>query len=239
MNAIFVGKAGECATGYIAILIGAVFTILVQSSSIFTSALTPLVGLGVITIERTYPLTLGSNIGTTFTAILSSLAQDGTTIDNAIQISLCHLFFNVSGIIIWYPIPFMRKLPIYLAKGLGNTTAKYRWFAVAYLFFAFFILPAAVFALSVAGWYVLLAVAGPIVLIIIVIVIINVIQMKRPACLPAKLRTWNFLPLWMHSLRPIDRVITRILRLCSCCRRCQNTETETKQIPDAIADSPI
>ena len=38
-------------------------TILVQSSSVFTSALTPLVGLGVISIDRMYPLTLGSNIG--------------------------------------------------------------------------------------------------------------------------------------------------------------------------------
>lgn len=51
-------------TGYIAILVGAVMTFLVQSSSVFTSALTPLVGLGVLTVERVYPLTLGSNIGT-------------------------------------------------------------------------------------------------------------------------------------------------------------------------------
>lgn len=46
-------------TGYIAILVGAIVTFLVQSSSVFTSALTPLVGIGVITVERTYPLTLG------------------------------------------------------------------------------------------------------------------------------------------------------------------------------------
>ena len=38
-------------------------TILVQSSSVFTSSITPLVGLGVISIDRMYPLTLGSNIG--------------------------------------------------------------------------------------------------------------------------------------------------------------------------------
>jgi sodium-dependent phosphate cotransporter len=53
--------------GYIAIIIGCVMTILVQSSSIFTSALTPLAGIGVISLERIYPLTLGSNIGTTTT----------------------------------------------------------------------------------------------------------------------------------------------------------------------------
>jgi Na/Pi-cotransporter, putative len=53
--------------GYIALLIGCVMTILLQSSSIFTSALTPLAGIDVISLERIYPLTLGSNVGTTTT----------------------------------------------------------------------------------------------------------------------------------------------------------------------------
>lgn len=48
-------------TGYIALGVGAIMTFLVQSSSVFTSALTPLVGLGVISVERTYPLTLGKD----------------------------------------------------------------------------------------------------------------------------------------------------------------------------------
>ena len=46
-------------TGYLAMLIGAVVTFLVQSSSVFTSTLTPLVGTGIFTLERAYPLTLG------------------------------------------------------------------------------------------------------------------------------------------------------------------------------------
>jgi sodium-dependent phosphate cotransporter len=66
VNADFPGR-WKYFTGYLAILIGAAFTIVIQSSSVFTSALTPLVGLGVIDLERMYPLTLGSNIGTTFT----------------------------------------------------------------------------------------------------------------------------------------------------------------------------
>ena len=53
--------------GYIALLIGCVMTILLQSSSIFTSALTPLAGIDVISLDRIYPLTLGSNVGTTTT----------------------------------------------------------------------------------------------------------------------------------------------------------------------------
>lgn len=54
-------------TGYAAMLVGAGVTVLVQSSSVFTSTLTPLVGMGVVTVERVYPMTLGSNIGTTVT----------------------------------------------------------------------------------------------------------------------------------------------------------------------------
>merc|ERR1711963_608351 len=47
-------------TGYLAMVLGAILTILVQSSSVFTSTLTPLAGAGLISLERAYPLTLGS-----------------------------------------------------------------------------------------------------------------------------------------------------------------------------------
>lgn len=57
-------------TGYFAILIGAVLTMIIQSSSVFTSTLTPLVGMGIVSIERVFPLILGSNIGTNFEIIL-------------------------------------------------------------------------------------------------------------------------------------------------------------------------
>jgi len=219
------GKCGKYGTGYLAILLGALLTILVQSSSIFTSALTPLVGIGVITIERMYPLTLGSNIGTTFTAILASLTQEGDKLSDAMQISMCHLFFNISGIILWYPIPFMRKIPIYLAKQLGNTTAKYRWFAALYLLLAFFALPAFVFGLSVAGWQVLAGIGTPLLVIIIIIVIINILQKKKPEWLPGRLRNWEFLPLCCHSFKPLDRIITKVFRKCKCCSKCSSNDS--------------
>ena len=50
---------------YISIVIGAGLTMLVQSSSITTSVLTPLAGVGVLRLENMLPLTLGANIGTT------------------------------------------------------------------------------------------------------------------------------------------------------------------------------
>lgn len=45
------------------------------------------IGIGVISIERAYPLTLGSNIGTTTTAILAALASPGNTLRSSLQVS--------------------------------------------------------------------------------------------------------------------------------------------------------
>ncbi|XP_075399707.1 sodium-dependent phosphate transport protein 2B [Tenrec ecaudatus] len=209
-------------TGYLAILVGAGMTFIVQSSSVFTSALTPLIGIGVITIERAYPLTLGSNIGTTTTAILAALASPGNTLKSSLQIALCHFFFNVSGILLWYPIPFTR-LPIRLAKGLGNISAKYRWFAIFYLIFFFLLTPMAVFGLSLAGWPVLVGVGVPIILLLLLVVLLRILQARCPRVLPPKFQNWNFLPLWMHSLKPWDRLVSLVTsccqrRCCCCCR---------------------
>ncbi|ELU17220.1 hypothetical protein CAPTEDRAFT_210511 [Capitella teleta] len=131
INSDFPGYAKHL-TGYVAILIGAGMTMLVQSSSVFTSALTPLVGINILTIERMYPLTLGANIGTTITGILTALTADADRFQDSIQLAFCHSFFNVIGILIFYPIPLLRRWPIFLAKKLGAITENYRWFAGMY-----------------------------------------------------------------------------------------------------------
>ena len=70
------------------------------------------------------------------------------------QVALSHLFFNISGILLWYPVPFMRRIPISLAKKMGDTVAKYRWFALVYLVLVYLLFPVSVFGLSLAGWQV-------------------------------------------------------------------------------------
>ncbi|XP_041791122.1 solute carrier family 34 member 2b [Chelmon rostratus] len=220
-------------TGYVAILVGAGMTFIVQSSSVFTSAITPLVGIGVISLERAYPLTLGSNIGTTTTAILAAMASPGETLSNSLQIALCHFFFNIMGILLWYPIPFMR-VPIRLARGLGNHTAKYRWFAALYLILCFLVFPLGVFGLSLAGWQVLVGVGVPIVALIVFVIIVNVMQSRCPRFLPAFLRTWDFLPRPLHSMAPWDAVVTSTFGFCGkhccccckCCKCCRQDEEE-------------
>ncbi|XP_067132681.1 sodium-dependent phosphate transport protein 2B-like [Centruroides vittatus] len=202
--------------GYLAILIGCGMTILVQSSSIFTSALTPLAGVGIISLERIYPLTLGSNVGTTTTSLLAALT-DGKK--ETLQIAFCHLFFNLSGILLFYPIPYMR-VPIPLAKLLGNITAKYRWFSIFYLIMMFFVLPASIFALSLAGTTIFMIIIGIVLVLLTIIIIINILQCKKPSLLPEFLKDWNWLPEFMHSLDPLDRLIIRIFGVCKCCQCC-------------------
>ena len=199
-------------TGYVVMLVAVGMTILFQSSSVFTSALTPLVGLGLLEVERMYPLTLGSNIGTTVTSLLAAFTADADKIRDAIQVSLCHLFFNFSGILIFYVIPFMR-VPIPIAISLGNITGQYRWFAIFYLIAMFLCLPLFIFLLSLAGPEVLMGVGIPLLVILVVVIVINIIQNRKPSLLPPFLRTWDFLPLPLHSLEPLDRVISTFL----CC----------------------
>ena len=85
VNADFPGKAAFL-TGYFAMLVGGGVTVLVQSSSVFTSAITPLVGIGVVTVDRMYPLTLGSNIGTTVTGLLAAFTADASKVVTALQL---------------------------------------------------------------------------------------------------------------------------------------------------------
>ncbi|KAG9471369.1 hypothetical protein GDO78_015110 [Eleutherodactylus coqui] len=212
-------------TGYLAILVGAVMTFVVQSSSVFTAAIIPLMGVGVISMNRAYPLFLGSNIGTTTTAVLAALASPADSLSEAVQVAFIHLFFNLSGIVLWYICPFLR-LPINVAKKFGDITAKYRWFAVLYLFLSFLILPLAIFGLSMAGGIVLAAVGGPFLLVLIAVLIINVLQKKCPKVLPPFLRNWDFLPIMLHSLAPWDRLI---FKMCGCCcTKCSNDHEEEK-----------
>eukprot|EP00535_Pseudo-nitzschia_heimii_P001145 CAMPEP_0197173410 /NCGR_PEP_ID=MMETSP1423-20130617/350_1 /TAXON_ID=476441 /ORGANISM="Pseudo-nitzschia heimii, Strain UNC1101" /LENGTH=566 /DNA_ID=CAMNT_0042622225 /DNA_START=83 /DNA_END=1783 /DNA_ORIENTATION=- len=130
--------------GYLAILIGLAVTMVVQSSSITTSTFTPLVGMDVVRIEQMLPITLGANLGTTVTAILAAMLS--TT--SAMQVALAHLFFNLSGIIVWYPVPFMRKNPLNMARALGKSTRLWKGLPIVYILSVFLLFPLLLLGLS-------------------------------------------------------------------------------------------
>lgn len=129
----------------LAMIIGCGVTVLVQSSSITTSALIPLAGVGVLQLEQIYPLTLGADIGTTFTALMAAMVSSKV---ESLQIALAHLFFNLTGIVIWYPIPFMRHLVMKLAKWLGKITRHWRSFPAVFIALMYFLLPLLLLGIS-------------------------------------------------------------------------------------------
>jgi len=122
----------------VAMLFGAAITVLVQSSSISTSMVVPLVGAGILTLEAVFPFTLGANVGTTVTAMLASLATGNLA---AVTVAFAHLFFNLTGIAILYPIKFLRQIPLALARGLAHLTSRNRAYAFIYVIGVFYVVP--------------------------------------------------------------------------------------------------
>lgn len=125
----------------LSVVVGAIATIMVQSSSITTSLLVPLAGAGLLRIEQAFPVTVGANIGTTITALLASLAASGPNAQAGLTIALVHLLFNLLGAGLVLPFARMRAIPIRAARSLAAVAARSRMWALGYVFFLFYGLP--------------------------------------------------------------------------------------------------
>ncbi len=124
--------------GTVAMLLGLVITISVQSSSITTSIMIPLAAAGVVTLRNIYPVTLGANVGTTITALLAALA---TSRPEALTVAIVHTLFNVGGIVLLYPMPYVRDIPVRLAENLAKIAINRRVAAVVYVVVVFIVVP--------------------------------------------------------------------------------------------------
>ncbi len=118
-----------------AMMVGLLLTVLVQSSSITTSLVVPMAGAGLLTLVQIFPYTLGSNVGTTVTAILAALLTGNPA---ALTVAFAHLLFNISGIIFWWPL---KKLPLFLADKFAEYSIKNKLIPVVYILVLFFIIP--------------------------------------------------------------------------------------------------
>ena len=111
LKILMVGKAQRmlvtAVDGRPAVAIGAGFaaTMVTQSSSVTTSVMVPFAGAGTLTTKQIYPLTLGANVGTTFTALIAALAVTGDGARLALVMALVHLCFNLAGILVIFAIP--------------------------------------------------------------------------------------------------------------------------------------
>jgi sodium-dependent phosphate cotransporter len=132
---------------FLAIAVGIIATVMVQSSSITTSLLVPLAGAGVLTLEHAFPVTLGANLGTTVTALLAAMAATDQNAAAGLTIALVHLLFNFTGTLIVYPIPAIRRIPLALARRLADVAMTSRWWAIGYVVILFYLAPAAAAAI--------------------------------------------------------------------------------------------
>ena len=84
----------------VGVAIGALITLVVQSSSAAIGVLQQLAYQGAITYQQAVPILFGDNIGTTITALLASI---GTSVA-ARRTALTHTLFNVIGTMIFLPL---------------------------------------------------------------------------------------------------------------------------------------
>ena len=99
------------------VLIGAVFTALVQSSSATTGIVIVMATQGLLTLETGIALILGSNIGTCVTAMISALGKPR----EAMQAATAHVLFNVIGVLLFVGfIPQYAELVRHLSPVSGD-----------------------------------------------------------------------------------------------------------------------
>ena len=130
-------------SGVLAILIGCIVTATVQSSSITTSLLVPMAGVGLITLRQAFPVTIGANLGTTITALMASLAVSGPNAQAGIEIALTHLGFNLAATLLIYPWPPVRGSILSVVTRFTDLATRSKLLAIAYLLVLFYGLPAA------------------------------------------------------------------------------------------------
>lgn len=99
----FVGLISKFQNPFIGILVGALFTALIQSSSASVGILQALAKSGVMTLSSSIYVLFGQNIGTCITSVLASIG----TSKNAKRTTIIHLTFNIIGTVIFVSISML------------------------------------------------------------------------------------------------------------------------------------
>ncbi|MEO8474125.1 MAG: Na/Pi symporter [Chryseolinea sp.] len=118
---------------------GLLTTAAIRSSTITTSVVVPIVAKKIVSLKQAAPFIMGANVGTTITAFIAAMLQSNSS--SGISIAIAHFLFNFIGVMLFFPIPVLRKLPMELAEWLGKLTLKYRLAGFVYILVAFFFLP--------------------------------------------------------------------------------------------------
>ena len=100
------------------IIVGAIFTAIIQSSSAATGIVIIMAGSGVIDVQDALFIVLGSNIGTCVTALLACIGT-GT---NAKRTTFIHFFNKIAGVVIFTPFIwiFQDKIALFLESATNS-----------------------------------------------------------------------------------------------------------------------
>ncbi len=99
---LFINALEGLENPFLGLLVGAIFTALIQSSSAFTGIVIVLAQQNLISLEAGIPLIIGANVGTSITAALASIG----TAREAKRVAIAHTFFNIGGgllFVFWIP----------------------------------------------------------------------------------------------------------------------------------------
>ncbi len=111
------------------ILVGALFTGVIQSSSAATGIFITMVGTGALELDAALFLVLGSNIGTCVTAAIACIGA-GT---NAKRTALIHLMFNIIGTIVFTAVIWpLQNQAVWLLQKIPNPEMQLAWFHVIF-----------------------------------------------------------------------------------------------------------
>ncbi|MBQ3134992.1 MAG: Na/Pi cotransporter family protein [Oscillospiraceae bacterium] len=108
IETMFEGIFAAIGSPLLLILIGALFTALIQSSSAATGVVITMVGTGVLSLDLALFIVLGANIGTCVTALLASVGANA----NSKRVALIHFMFNVIGTAVFAVIIWIFNEPI-------------------------------------------------------------------------------------------------------------------------------
>ena len=119
--AVFIDIMKEMENPMLGILIGALFTSLIQSSAATTGVVIALAQQGILNLEAGIPLVLGANIGTCITAGLASIG----TSREAKRVALAHVIFKLAGVLLFvFWVPTFADLIRMLTERFGSGTAR-------------------------------------------------------------------------------------------------------------------
>jgi phosphate:Na+ symporter len=119
----FIDLMGRMENPLLGILVGAVFTGLVQSSAATTGIAIVMATAGLITLPAGIALAFGANIGTCVTALLAAIGKP----TDAVRAAVVHVLFNVAGVLVWILfIPQLADFVVAISPAAPELSGKAR-----------------------------------------------------------------------------------------------------------------